>query len=367
MKTRLLFIIAILGIFAGATSVYIYTIRLKLQPPLAVNYNPYDNGIYATGIVESFQPNGSNINIYPEVSGKISKIFAFDGQAVKLGDPLLAIDDSVQKAIVTKDEAQASAALALLEALKAQPRKENLDIAQAQFKSAQANFKNAREQLEKLEKSYKLNRKSISQNDLDNAINTARIYQENLNAAQAQYELVKAGAWVYDIANQEHQYQAAWHTYLSDKALWDKYIIRAPIDGVVLRMAASVGSYVSPNGVYDTYTRQMIPITTMGAIETYLAVRCYIDEILIPRLPKPETIEAKLMIRGQNNYSIPLEFIRIQPYTIPNIALSNEVSQRVDVRVLPIIFKFKKPDDINIFPGQLVDVYLKGKNLENNK
>jgi HlyD family secretion protein len=28
---------------------------------------------------------------------------------------------------------------------------------------------------------------------------------------------------------------------------------------------------------------------------------------------------------------------------------------------LPIIFKFKKPEDINIFPGQLVDVYLKGK------
>ena len=126
-------------------------------------------------------------------------------------------------------------------------------------------------------------------------------------------------------------------------------------------MVGAVGSYVTPNGIYDTYTQNMIPIATMGATQVYLAVRCYVDEILIPKLPKPEMLEAKMMIRGQNNYTINLEFFKIQPYTIPNIQLSNEVAQRVDVRVLPIVFKFKKPEDINIFPGQLVDVYLKGK------
>ena len=76
MKTRILFIIAMLGIVTGAISVYVYAVRLKPQPPLTVNYNPYINGIYATGIVESLQPNGSNINIYPEVSGKIIKVFS---------------------------------------------------------------------------------------------------------------------------------------------------------------------------------------------------------------------------------------------------------------------------------------------------
>ena len=88
MKTKLLFIIAILGLLAGAISVYVYTVRLDPQSPLAVSYNPYDNGIYASGIVESFQTNGSNVNIYPEVSGRIIKVFALDGHNVKQGDPL---------------------------------------------------------------------------------------------------------------------------------------------------------------------------------------------------------------------------------------------------------------------------------------
>jgi len=349
MKTRLLFIIAILGLLAGAVSVYVYTVKVKPQPPLAINYNPYDTGIYATGIIESFQTNGSNVNIYPEVAGKVVKIFALDGQNVKQGDPLVAIDDSIQKATVAKDLAQARAALTLLEELKAQPRKEILDVSIAQLKSAQ-------DQLAKLQKSYKLNPKSVSKNDLDNAINAA-------NIAQKQYTLVKAGAWIYDIQNQESQYKAAVQAYWADKALLDKHIIKAAADGVVLRMAATIGNYISPQGVYDTYTQGMIPIATMGVVEPYLAVRCYVDEILVPHLPKPETLEAQMMIRGETNYAIPLEFIRMQPYTIPNIELSNEITERVDVRVLPIVFKFKKPIDINIFPGQLVDVYLKGKKV----
>ncbi|MEI8054835.1 MAG: biotin/lipoyl-binding protein [bacterium] len=349
MKTRLLFIIAILGLLAGAISVYVYAVKVKSQPPLAINYNPYDDGIYATGIVESFQTNGSNVNIYPEVAGKVIKIFALDGQNVKQGDILLIIDDSVQRAIVAKDLAQARAALSLLEELKAQPRKEVLDVSIAQLKSA-------KDQLEKLQKSYKLNHKSVSKNDLDNAINAA-------NIAQKQYDLVKAGAWIYDIQTQENQYKAAVQAYQSDKALLDKYTIRASADGIVLRMAATVGNYISPQGVYDTYTQGMIPVAVMGAVEPYLAVRCYVDEILVPRLPKPELLEAQMMIRGETNYAIALEFIRMQPYTIPNIELSNEIAERVDVRVLPIVFKFKKPTDINIFPGQLVDVYLKGKKV----
>jgi len=28
------------------------------------------------------------------------------------------------------------------------------------------------------------------------------------------------------------------------------------------------------------------------------------------------------------------------------------------VRVLPVIFRFEKPKDLNLFPGQLVDVYI---------
>jgi HlyD family secretion protein len=30
----------------------------------------------------------------------------------------------------------------------------------------------------------------------------------------------------------------------------------------------------------------------------------------------------------------------------------------VDVRVLPVLFRFQKPKDIQLYPGQLVDVYI---------
>jgi HlyD family secretion protein len=361
MKTRTLIIIAILGIVTGLISVYVYNAKPKPQPPLTINYNPYKAGVYASGIVESFQASGSNVNIYPEVAGKITKIIATDGQMVKRGDPLLVLDDSVQRAIVYKDYAQAKAAWTLLAELKAQPRKENLDIAIAGVDYAKSVVKNTQDQLKKVQTSYNLNHQSVSKNDLDNAINALKIAKSSLDVAQKQYILVKAGAWIYNIKNQENQYIAAVQLYNSDKALLDKFVVRAQTDGIILRMVGAVGGYVTPNGIYDAYTQNMIPIATMGSDQTYLAVRCYVDEILIPRLPTPEMLEAKMMIRGQSNYTINLEFFKIQPYTIPNIQLSNEVAQRVDVRVLPIVFKFKKPKDINIFPGQLVDVYLKGK------
>ena len=361
MKIKTLIIIAMLGIIAGLSSVYIYNVKPKPQTPLTINYNPYQEGVYASGIVESFQPSGSNVNIYPEVAGKITKIIATDGQAVKRGDPLLILDDSVQRALVYKDYAQAKAAWTLLQKLKAQPRPEDLDIATANVTYAQAVVKNAQDQLKKIQTAYNLNHQAVSKNDLDNTINNLKIAKASLEVAQKQCALVKAGAWSYDINNQANQYLAAVQLYNSDQALLDKFVVRAQTDGIILRMAGAVGSYVTPAGIYDTYTQSMIPVVTMGAPQAYLAVRCYVDEILIPKLPKPELLTAKMLIRGQNNHAIALEFFKIQPYTIPNIQLSNEVAQRVDVRVLPIVFKFKKPQDINIFPGQLVDVYLQGK------
>jgi HlyD family secretion protein len=54
---------------------------------------------------------------------------------------------------------------------------------------------------------------------------------------------------------------------------------------------------------------------------------------------------------------VPLEFVRVQPYVSPKIELSNERQERVDLRVLPVIFRFQK-QDLPVYPGQLVDVYI---------
>jgi len=362
VKNRWLFALAILGLMAGLVSAYVYGIRRKPLPP-AFNpaQNPYTKGIYANGIIESYQSNGANINIFPEVSGTISQILATEGQIVSQGTPLLVIDDSVQRATVEQQKAQAEAALALLKELKAQPRSEVLRVSKAQVDYAAAQLKTSQDTLIKLRKSSSMDPKSVSKEQLDTAENTAKANQANLGVARRQYELTKAGAWIYDIQNQQHLYEALSKTYASGAALLAKYTIRAPVDGVVLAIHAAVGSFVSPQGIYGTYTQGFDPIIVMGyPQQPYLEVRCYIDEILLAKMPPPDKMNAQMLIRGTTN-RIPLEFERIQPYVSPKIELSNQRTERVDVRVLPVLFRFKPSKDMNIYPGQLVDIYLEIK------
>jgi HlyD family secretion protein len=361
MRNKVLFALSIMGVLVGLVSAYIYGMQKKPQPPVFNPApNPYAKGIYTNGIIESYQTNGENINIYPEVSGTITKILVSEGQIVRKGTPLLMIDDSVQKATVEQQKSQAEAALALLEELKAQPRKENLEVAKAQVESASASLKSSQDQLDKQRKSYGLDPKSVSKDALDNAENTVKVSKANLGVVQRQYDLAKAGAWIYDIRNQEKQYNALSKAFTASNALLAKYTIKAPIAGVVLLINAAVGSYISSQGTYETYTQGLTPVVVMGSSGNYIGVRCYIDEILLHRLPQGPQMKAQMFIRG-TNINIPLEFVRVQPYVSPKIELSNQRTERVDVRVLPTIFRFEKPKDINLYPGQMVDVYIREK------
>jgi len=346
------------GIIAGLAIAYLSGKQPQPQPPVFNPApNPYAKGIYSNGIIESYQATGENINMYPEVPGVVMEILVAEGQAVERGEPLLKMDDSVQRATVEQQLSQSRAAHALLEELKAQPRKEVLDVSKAQMEYARANLKTTETQLEKLQRSYDMDPKSVSKDSLDNAINAADAARANLEVAVRNYDLTKAGAWSYDIRNQERQYIALLNAYQGGSALLAKYVIKAPADGVILTIKAAVGSYISPQGVYDTYTEGFNPIISMGNPENDLAVRCYVDEILVHRLPDPSKMRAQMFIRG-TNIRIPLEYVRVQPYISPKIQLSNQRTERVDVRVLPVLFRFQKPTDVQMYPGQLVDVYI---------
>jgi HlyD family secretion protein len=290
-SNTIIFVLSIIGILAGLMGAYIFGVQRKAQPPVfAPVSDPYRSGIYANGIVESYQASGENINIFPEVSGPTVKVLVKEGQQVSAGAVLVTIDDSVQKATV---------------------------------ELAQANLKVAQDQYDKDRASWDIDPKSISKDVLDTAKDTVD------QAAAA----VKAA-----------------------NALLKKYTLKAPIDGIVLAVNAAVGSYVSSQGDYDTYTELFNPLVVMGAPQEYLAVRCYVDEILISRLPSVYHIKAQMSITG-TNIKIPLEFVRVEPYVSPKIELSNEKQEQVDLRVLPVIFRFEK-GDAPVYPGQMVDVFI---------
>ena len=288
---RIIFILSVIGVLAGLTAAYFFSIQRKAQPPVFKPVSsPYDSAIYANGIIESNQQSGANINIYPEVSGPITKVLVSEGEKVSAGTLLFAIDDSVQRAAV---------------------------------ELAEANLKIAQDQYDKRRASYDIDPKSISRDVLDTAKDTVRQAAAALQAANA---------------------------------LLKKYSVKASVNGVVLAVNATVGSYVSSQGNYNSYTQGFDPLVVMGMPQDYLAVRCYVDEILISRLPSPWHIRAQMSIRG-TDIKVPLEYVRVQPYVSPKIELSNERQERVDLRVLPVIFRFEKKD-IPAYPGQLVDVYI---------
>jgi len=199
-----------------------------------------------------------------------------------------------------------------------------------------------------------------SKDMLDSAENAVKVADANLKVAERQLDLTVAGAWIYDIQNQQSQVTALAKQLASSTALLNKYTLHAPADGPVLAINAAVGSYVSGQGSYDTYTQGYLPVVLMGAPQGYDQVRCYVDEILVHRLPDPKDTHATMFIRGTDK-SVPLEFVRTQPYVSPKIELSDQRLERVDVRVLPLLFRFQKPEGFPVYPGQLVDVYIAEK------
>jgi HlyD family secretion protein len=358
MRNKVIFVVSAAGFLLAVVSAFIFSRTPKEQPPLFTPAaNPYPHGIYCNGIIESDQAQGQNINIYPEVSGPITQILVAEGQTVHRGDALISIDDSVQRATAEQQQAQAEAAHAMWRELKAQPRRENLDVSSAQVQNARAAFKNAHDQLVKQQRSYEMDPRSVSADALDNARNAENIAATNLKVVERQYALTKAGAWIYDIQNAEKTYLALAKAYESSGALLAKYTVRAPADGVLLAVRSSVGSYVSSQGAYDTYTQGFGPLVVMGLPQRHLQVRAYVDEILVHELPGAGKIQAEMFIRGTNQH-VPLTFVRVQPYVSPKIELSDQREERVDLRVLPLIFRFEKPRDLSLYPGQLVDVYV---------
>jgi HlyD family secretion protein len=328
---------------AGLGIAYVYSLRTKPLPPVfSPAPNPYEKGIYANGIVEAYLAHGQNINIYPEVSGTITEILVAEGAEVKQGAPLIRLEDSVPRATAQQQEAQAEA---------------------AQVTQANAGLKTAQDQLDKLKRSHAADARAVSLDTLDNAVNAVQVAAANLEVVRRQYDLTRAGAWTYDIRNQERTYHALKNAAAASKALLDKYVVRAPQDGMILSINAAVGSYISSQGTYNTYTQASDPVAVMGSSDRYLAVRCYIDEILIHRLPPSARMRAQMAIRG-TNITVPLEYVRVQPYVSPKIELSNQRTERVDLRVLPVIFRFERPKNVELYPGQLVDVYIGDKEAD---
>src|ERR1019366_3157456 len=92
-QNTIIFVLSAAGVLGALFAAYVFGIERKAQPPVFKPVSsPYDVAIYANGIIESEQAGGSNINIYPEVSGSITRVLVREGQRVAAGMPSVTID-----------------------------------------------------------------------------------------------------------------------------------------------------------------------------------------------------------------------------------------------------------------------------------
>ena len=164
--------------------------------------------------------------------------------------------------------------------------------------------------------------------------------------ATADLQLLTAGAWEPDKAIARAAIQQAESQVLQTQVEIERALVRAPASGRVLQVNVRPGEYVG-----TTPGQALIVLGDTGS----LRVRVNIDEADIPRV-RPG-MSATGYPRGGSRQEVPLQFVRVEPMVTPKQSLTGDNTERVDTRVLKMIFQVAGSDPA-LYVGQQLDVFL---------
>jgi multidrug resistance efflux pump len=278
------------------------------------------------------------------VPGIVVEVPAEVGQKVKAGDPLFRLDDRELKAELQVRKAALAAAKAELARLEAMPRSEELPPAEAQVRETKADWENWERQWARGEKL--LTQRAIPEEDFYERKMSAMQARERYNRAVADYELLKAGSWKFDREVAQSGIERAETQVQQTETDLDRLVVRALVDGEVLQVNVRPGEFVGAPASR--------PLIVLGNV-TQMHVRVDIDEYDIPRFV-PES-RAKATLKGQPDEFFPLKFVRIEPYVVPKKSLTGDNTERVDTRVLQVIYAIEATGE-RLFVGQQLDVFV---------
>ena len=170
--------------------------------------------------------------------------------------------------------------------------------------------------------------------------------------ADANLKLLKAGAWEYDLKIARANIRLAEAQVKQIQADIDRSLVKAPVDGKVLQVNVRPGEYV---GAPPSQA-----LVVLGSVAK-LHVRVDIDEHDIPRAYPlfKGGVPAVASPRGDPSQKIPLAFVRVEPDAIPKKSLTGDNTERVDTRVLQVIYRVDR-DEPGLYVGMQVDVFLNG-------
>lgn len=304
----LLPILAVLGALLGLFIVF-KTQKHPPTPPILFPppQSPYTHSIAGTGIVEA---SSQNIAIGTPFNEIVTKVYVTESDYIKEGDPLFQLDIRTFEAQVAAAEASLQQAIVMLEDKK------------KQFSFFEA-LKDTR---------------AVRQLVYQQAYYAVLEAEENVKVAQANLDVAKTNI--------------------------EKSLIRAPAEGEILQVNIHPGELAPVNPFFSSQAASQVAaqgsLILMGTVQP-LQVRINIDADDAWRYKKGSPATA--FVRGNSNIHFPLDFVRIQPYIIPKSSFTGETTERVDTRVLQVLYSFNK-EDLPIYTGQILDIYIESEPLE---
>jgi len=238
-------------------------------------------------------------------------------------------------------------AQARLAKLEQEPRAEDIPPAEERVREAQANLADAEVQVRLIESVT--DKRAVRDEDVQRRRLAYKAAQARLAEVEAQLGLLKAGAWAPDIAVAKSEVAQAEAQVKMAETNIDRLTMRAPIAGVILQNKVRLGQYAQCGPLSE-------PLMILGSV-TPLHVRVDVDEHDAWRVRGGA--QAVASPRGNGSIRIPLEFVRFEPYVIPKKSLTGDSTERVDTRVLQVIYRIRDGEP-SVYVGQQMDVYIDG-------
>jgi HlyD family secretion protein len=299
--------------------------------------------IAGSGLVEARR---ENIPIGVNIPGVVTDVFVKKGERVKSGAPLFKIDDREYRSMLEIRQAELAASKAQLHKLMVSPRPEDIPPARAMAEEAEARMNDAEAALARTERLFE--RKMIAASDYDKDRYAFSAAKATYAKAKADLEKILAGSWKEDIEIARASVQLAMSQVDSIKINLDRLIVRAPMDGEILQLNVRLGQFAAM-----TWKEPMIVLGDSKRLH----VRVDLDEPELIYFAKNSAAIATL--KGRSKVRFPLKFVYIEPYIVPKQSLTGNSSERVDQRVLQVIYELPDDRPVDVYIGEQMDVYLK--------